>query len=285
MKKNMYTDAVSKITVPEDVLEKGLESIRNTEPTTEVINLKEAKAKLNWFKPLSVVAAVLAVVIGLNSVGIFNKEESNPFILTAYAQELNTESYVKVGDMPLLDVPMELSRDENYNWLIKSSGVFYFDVKCIGENIETITYSTNTGEFCINKGFEGLIDYKRTADEENYGSDYRFTPFCVFDYEHQPHNLKSGILPLRITFDIPDAQELYNTNSEKYFGKDGPFGADKYEATAKMFIDSKYTYSAQVTATFTDGSTTTQTLEFKCEHGEDGYYLAAKIVETPSEVA
>ena len=44
-----------------------------------------------------------------------------------------------------------------------------------------------------------------------------------------------------------------------------------------LFLDDNY--NADITANFTDGSKITHTLEFKCDHDENGYFLAAKIVE------
>ncbi len=295
MKKNIYTDTLSKISTPDEVLTKGLESIRSAEPTNEVINFKEARAKLKWFKPLSVVAAVLALIIGLNTIGVFNEKDgntlvSNPFIITAYAQELNTESYVKVGDVGFSGIPLSYSRNDVGGWNIEVIAQFVFNVNCVGENIETVTYSTGKGVFGFDDNLKGLIDYNRidlhTLRDSIEAGDIAY---CTFDYDNQPQIgnadtaelIKNNAIPLSVSFYIPDAQELYDANPRKYDGGEPLISADRQNMVATLFNDSKCTYTADVTAAFTDGTTATQTLEFKCEKGEDGYYFAAKIVETP----
>lgn len=67
MKKNIYTDGISRIKASDELIQKGLESIRGNEVKEEVINFKTAKSKRNWIKPLSAIAASLAIVIALGS--------------------------------------------------------------------------------------------------------------------------------------------------------------------------------------------------------------------------
>ena len=315
MKKNIYTEAVSKISTPEDVLAKGLESIRNAEPTDEVINFKEAKSKRKWLKPIGAVAAALAVVIGISSAGTFSNKEynilggnnatgntdtvktsgGNPFIITANAEQLNTETYVKIGDVDLMSTSSGVGfhPDNPDDLRLFSMGVdFNFNVVCTGENIKSVTYSTSTGWFDVDKQLEGLVDYKPLSFDEQkkfFGTlsgNNRVVSSCEFDYDYQPKSslsfkpkgdLLDGTIPLLISFNIHDAKEVYESNPQKY-------GADLREVNyrdlaAMLFNDSKYTYNAEVTANFTDGTITTQKLEFKCDHDENGYFLAAKIVE------
>ena len=290
MKKNIYTDAVSKISAPEQVLAKGLESIRGAELTKEVINMKEAKAKKKWVKPLGAIAAVLAVVIGLNAVGSFREKEGNtivrnPFVLTAYAQELNTESYVKIGDIKMntgyLEYTVDKDGTERINQVIPT---FEFDVVCEGEGIKDITYSTSTGTFLLDDRDEAVLDYSvlTEEDEEKFGSftvgERKSVSSCVLAYKEKATDEADIVsTPLFIAFKIQDAKEMHEADMQKYGG--GVTGNHVDSIAEALFNDSKYTYNAEITANFTDGSKITQTLEFKCDHDENGYYLAAKIVE------
>ncbi len=285
MKKNIYTDAVSKISTPDEVLQKGLESIRGAETTNEVINFKEAKANRKWFKPIGAVAAALAVIIGINAVGTFREKEgntvvSNPFMITAYAQELNTESYVKIGDIKMNDGYLEYTIDDDGNERINQViPVFEFDVVCEGEGIKDITYSTTTGKFLVNDRDEAVLDYSELTkeDEEKFGrftvNERKSASSCVL----ASNDKATASTPLFITFKIQDAKEMYEADMQKYGG--GVTGNDIDAMAEALFNDSEYTYNADITANFTDGSKITHTLEFKCDHDENGYFLAAKIVE------
>ncbi|MEE0265860.1 MAG: hypothetical protein UD936_09570 [Acutalibacteraceae bacterium] len=281
MKKNIYTDELSKISTPDKVLAKGLESIRSAEPTDEVINFKEEKAKKKWFKPLGVVAAVLAVIIGLNTAGVFNIAERNPFILTAYAQQLNTESFVKVGCIKMSTGSLIYTVDDDGNEMLDEiTPIFDFDVVCEGEGLKEVTYSTSTGRFLVNDSDEAVLDYSVLTDEEKEKlgsftvSGRKSASDCVVAYDDKAVDSNT---PLFIAFKIHDAKNMYEKNMKSYGGK---ISGNNIEAIAEaLFNESEYTYNAQVTATFADGSKVTEILEFKCEHDENGYYLAAKIVE------
>ena len=295
MKKNIYTDGISRMKTPDELLNKSIENIRSAEVTEEVISFKTARSKRTWIKPLSAIAASLAIVIALGSVGVFNEKESNenPFVLTANAETLNTETYVKVGNVYINSGSLGYSiSPSGETTLTELAGDFNFNVKCEGENIETITYSSDIGRFLVDDEYEGVVDYTPLTMEEmiekggSITGNMKIVSSCIFDYDLQPESRLTFAIPdesmdasfpLFVSFKIRDAEEMYKTNPEKY--ADINFSdACARDFIVDMFNSSRETYSVDITANFTDGSTATQTLQFKCVEDETGIYLAAILV-------
>lgn len=290
MKKNIYTEGIDKIKASDELIQKGIESIREYETRGEVINLKSAKAKKIWIKPLSVIAASLAIIIGLNSISFFSMDESvkNPFVLTANAEELNNEAYIRIGKLDY----------NNYStyWRHISSETGYrlgfFDVnfdlnlECVGENIESVTYSSGNSRiyfkeeevwhgFSANFNAESIEAHKSdTAYFEWYNEEDTYT----FDYDKQPYRVNEGVdseenTPLSLAFSTETAED-------EDISIMGPDGYEMLQAFIKAFNRYAENLSVDITATYTDGSTLTKTLKFKCEESGDGklLYLSAIVV-------
>ena len=199
MKKNIYTDGISRIKAPDELLNKSIESIRSSEVTEEVISFEKAKSKHRWIKPIGAIAASLAVVIGLGSVGVLNETESskNPFVLTVNAEELNSEAYVKIGNLDQVGAGSSWGQtSEGGDMVLESIGAnFNFNVQCVGENIDSVTYSSDNGCLHMIYDYEGVIDYEPLTMQQimdgygvdNYRNWYKKVNSCTFDYDMQPY--------------------------------------------------------------------------------------------------
>lgn len=283
MKKNIYTDGISRIKASDELIQKGLESIRGNEVKEEVINFKTAKSKRNWIKPLSAIAASLAIVIALGSVGIFTEKESskNPFVLTANAEELNNESYIQIGKLECQGRGLAMIQvDEESNARLTEAGaIFDFNIECVGENIESVTYSADNTCLYIIYDHKGVIDYVPLTmeqfmdgkDVDTHRGGYRRVNACTFDYDMQPQGDVKSIrpdeyaekIPLCGSFKLQELEGVYIPN----------FDTADFDIT-NVFIEEfnkrAQDFTVDVTANYTDGSTLTQTIQFKCQKTEDG---------------
>lgn len=293
MKKNIYTDGISRIKASDELIKKGIENIRCSEVKEEVINFKSAKAKRNWFKPLGIIAASLAIVIGLGSVGVFTEKESNknPFVLTANAEELNNETYIQVGKLECQgNGRAMIQRTEGGSFELQEIGAnFDFNIECVGENIESVTYSADNACLYIKGDYEGVVDYVALTMEQlmdgkdinTHRSGYKRVNACTFDYDMQPQgnteDISSGEyqeeIPLCGSFLIEDFIGGYEFDpTSRDF--------DVRDIFIEEFNKSAENFTVDVTANYTDGSTLTKTMQFQCQKTEDGndICLSAMIV-------
>lgn len=293
MKKNIYTDGINRIKVSDELLNKSIENIRASEVSEEVISFEKAKSKHRWIKPIGALAASLAVVIALGSVGVFHQDEStkNPFVLTVNAEELNSEAYVKIGNVTQVGggAGGSYNHDTGEFQLTNVGGNFNFNIQCVGENIESVTYSTDSGCLHMIYDYEGIVDYEPLTMQQmidgvgvsSYRSWYKKVNSCTFAYDRQPYCGPDYIRPdeyeekhpLCVSFQVKDpvsaTKDEWEQNSTDLF--------------IESFNNSSQTYSVDITANYTDGSTLTKTLQFKCEKSENGknVCLAAIVVNNP----
>lgn len=304
MKKNIYTQTVSKIKVPDELLNSALENIRNADNVSDkIINISKPKTKSKIFKLTGSVAAVLAVVIAFGAVYFPGTAHNSSFVLKANAAELTSETYINIGNLEQTSKGAGFSVNEGIIEINNMSGQFNLDFQCIGDNIETITYTTcfDCGCFVVNTDDVGFIEY--SASDKSYG--YSGTGYsvlaksCVFDYDNQPASRWEapvpedgidGSVPLNVVFDVTDTEHKYTANindfgdySDGYnmFGdyNEGQDAVDKYidSILADYLNTNAENFKIDVTATFTDGTTETQTLQFICENDGNDIYLNAKI--------
>lgn len=283
MKKNIYTDGIDRIKASDELIQKGLESIRGNEVKEEVINFKTAKSKRNWIKSLGALAASLAIVIALGSVGIFTEKESskNPFVLTANAEELNNESYIQIGKLECQGRGSAMVQvdKESDPMLTETGAIFDFNIECVGENIESVTYSADNTCLYIIYDHKGVIDYVPLTmeqfmdgkDVDTHRGGYRRVNACTFDYDMQPQGDGKPIkpeeyaekIPLCGSFKLQELEGVYIPN----------FDTADFDIT-NVFIEEfnkrAQDFTVDVTANYTDGSTLTQTIQFKCQKTEDG---------------
>lgn len=291
MKKNIYTDGVSRIKASDELIKNGIENIRGSEVRDEIINFKSAKAKRKWIKPLGAIAASLAIVIGLGSVSVFTEKESNknPFVLTANAEELNNDTYIQVGKLECQGNGGAM-RFEGGSFKLQEIGAnFDFNIECVGENIESVTYSADNACLYIKGDYEGVIDYEALTMEQlmdgkdinTHRSGYKRVNACTFDYDMQPQGDTKGInsgelqeeIPLCGSFLIEDFIGVYEFEpTSRDF--------DVRDIFIEEFNKSAENFTVDVTANYTDGSTLTKTMQFQCQKTEDGndICLSAMIV-------
>ena len=299
MKKNLYTDGISNIKVSEEVLNAGIEAVKNYNHEQIVVNINSTKPRKRYFKPIAAVAAVLAVAIATGTVLSIIGHKSNPFVLTAGATELNSETYIEVGNLDFISQTSnwggkecklqggKLISDKNEAYtLYWFEGEFNLGIQCKGENIESITYTVNNGHFLVDDSYEGCISYSFSDSPEGYGTinNMKLADTCTFAYNMQPQSRidfegpegnVDGSYPLIVAFRAEDTNNLYHNKPEKYTLEHKNKNADpidyvNYDLLATDLINSSPNeYSVDFTANFADGSTSTETIVFRCEAVED----------------
>ncbi|MGN0502292.1 MAG: hypothetical protein ACI4HN_05160 [Ruminococcus sp.] len=316
MKKNLYTDGISKIKVSEKVLNAGIEAAKNYDSEQTSVNINTAKPKKKYFKPIAAAAAVLAVAVATGTVLSIIGHKSNPFILTAGATELNSETYIEVGNLDFISQTSnwggrecklqggKLISDKNEAYtLYWFEGEFNLGIQCKGENIESITYTVNNGHFLVDDSYEGCISYNFSDSPEGYGTinNMKLADTCTFAYNMQPQSRLDfevpeggvdGSYPLIVAFRAEDTDNLYHNNPEKYtveheYKDANPLDYVNYALLASDLINSSPNeYSVDFTANFADGSASTKTIVFRCKTVEDKNFesetkcrLEAKIAE------
>lgn len=305
MKKNIYTQTVNKITVPDELLNSAIENIRNANNSADkVININKPKTKSKIFRLTGSVAAVLAVIIAFGAVFFPGTSGNSSFVLKANAAELSSETYIKIGNLEQTSNGANFSVNDGIIEINNMSGQFNLDFQCIGDNIETITYETcfDCGYFVVNTDDVGFIKYSAADKSYGYsGSSYSvLAKSCVFDYSNQPASRfdkpvpEDGVdasIPLNVLFHVKGTEHQYTANindfgdySDGYnmFGdyNEGQDAVDKYiESILADYLNTNAeNFKINVTATFADGTTQTQTLQFRCEYDGEDTFLTAKIV-------
>ncbi len=301
MKDNLYTHSIDKIKAPENLLDKSLYRMRSADCESEVIVMKNPKRKI--IKLTSAIAAVLAVTIGIGTIYFTTgKDTKHPFMLTANASEITPETYIEVGELQAfsgtshyrthgyMDDNKKYHLIDNNEDLLFSGKEFNIDMKCSGEDIESITYTANNSYLTYAPDYEGLTDCVSLTDEEmeKYwasGSTNNFVQAssCTYAYDKQPQSrldfevpedTVDASYPLRIVFTVFfEEGECVIANDKNQKSKESKIFAEKFNANADD-------YSLDITANFKDGTKTTKTLNFRCEYTEDGklMFYAKEIV-------
>lgn len=230
MKKNLYTDGISKIKISQKALNKGLEAVRSCEPAKQVIDIRSAKHRNRFFKPVAAAAAVLAIAIASGTILSMQGSKSNPFVLTAGAKELNSETFVEIGNLDFVSngshwvsendvqtpdsvgqstiiAEIEGENGEKQKAQILTSqgkfrlewieGDFNLGIQCKGENIESVTYKINNGHFLVDDSYEGCISHSLSQPVDGYGTvdKRKLADACTFAYNMQPQS--------RLDFEVP----------------------------------------------------------------------------------
>ena len=299
MKNNIYTQELSKIKAPDSLLDKTVECMRSAENERVVEFMDKPKSNRRIFKFTATVAAVLAVIIGLSAVHFAGGNIDHSFVITANAAELTPKTYVEIGELESVTGGGEFivngcKVNEEGKFVITDSTVlnltreFNLAVKCSGENIESITYTANNGYLTYAPDYEGFMScINLTEDEvEAYNAwcstrGFELASSCTFDYNNQPESRLDfeipddgvdGSFPLRASFTIfADENEYVATADES--GE-----IDENALYPQMFNDHADEFSVDITANYSDGSSSTQTLQFICEQTENKTILLAKLV-------
>ncbi|MGN0477733.1 MAG: hypothetical protein ACI4HM_10415, partial [Ruminococcus sp.] len=183
-----YRNAMDKTTLREEK-KNELKEMYNQQPKNNVTEIK----KKSIVKPVSVIAASLAVIIALGAFFTFGigTKKDNSFVLSVNAAEVSKtkSAYIEMGEKSLESL---LSVDYKNN----AEVIYPIYLKCKGEEIDTVTYSVDRGAFEAslridqNKIKEGVSapygKYQVTIplDGENSVTKY-YTSFTVA-YKDQP---------------------------------------------------------------------------------------------------
>lgn len=283
MKNNTYMNTIGSITAPKNLVDEAVQKLNDAESTNEVLTFEEPKRRMIKFT--AVAAAVLALIIGLNFIpfsGIKPDSEHN-FVITAGAAEITPETSLNLG---FLESSFEsgtflLDQQTGEYIVIDTNKEFSVDIQCIGENIDSITYTPHNGFLQYSPDFYGLISWVDLLDEEseNYHAGASSNgslqaASCTFDYYNQPRSLWdpevtgfeipeeciNGTVPLRVaysmSFDTKD--HIVVPYVDGYCDSD-----DVFVSTFNAHADD---YALDVTANFTDGTQVTKTLKFICDN-------------------
>lgn len=200
MKNNLYTEHIQKIKAPDSLIENTIEAMRETDSVAQT----QDKPKCVALKFTGIVAAMLALIIGLSFIPFGNGNVTNGehnFVITVGAAEITPDVYVEVGELVNYGSGAsfkEIGEDKNSNlwdgeehdetaydlndenvdvpddmWI---SGMYHLmeiqrmfmpqDLNIQGENIESITYSVKNCRLVYDDKFEGVIDAEILTDED-----------------------------------------------------------------------------------------------------------------------
>lgn len=291
MKDNLYTHWIDKIKAPENLLDKSLCRMRSADSESEVIVMRNLKRKT--LKLTSAIAAVLAVTIAIGAIYFTTGKDTNhPFMLTANAAEITPETYIEMGELRAIvgmshyklhgyvDDNKKFHQTDNNQDLLFTGREFNIDMKCKGEDIESITYTAKNSYLTYDQSYDGLIECVSLTDEETEkywasGTTDNYIPVssCTYAYDKQPQSrlgfelpdyTVDGSIPLRMvfTFFFEEGEHII-ANDENQINNESKIFADEFNENADD-------YSLDVTANFKDGTKTTKTLNFRCEYTEDG---------------
>lgn len=236
---------------------------------TATVGRREQRSRERaWYRFAGCVAAVLAVAMlfgGISLAGVF-RGSGNSFVLTANAAELSKARFVNLGKMENAGGGggFDIDNDRVVQSFELTEGV-ELPLLCEGENIQTITYTFNgNGYFNIKSTAEGVSG--KTAYNSTYGASYSddldevVTSYTV-DYAHQK-DCRSVVNFTRSETGGAYCRQITEgiTYDEKTDQFELPLDTEQYFAA--LFTQSN-TDTVNVTVTYTDGSTETQTLVFE----------------------
>lgn len=302
MKQNLYTKAVDNVKAPEALVKKAISNLDGANENN-VITIKKNnhfKLKLTSAIAASLVLALTLSVIIMGGNGETtppdNKPYSHPFVISAHAaeasshyataDEINHESYVKINEIKNIGYfacSRYLDESEKNITLERIGRDFTIDLICTGENIESITYTARNTWLSYMQDYQGLISTVKLTEEETkeyyaycFIEGFDHASSCTFDYNCQPkssldHKVAEdsldGTIPLQIGF--------YFTVEEGKYIAPSIDDCDMNSIFKEEFNARAHEYALDVTANFTDGTSTTRTLKFRCENAGNHLYLSA----------
>lgn len=292
-----YLKAIDSLVPREESVEKTIEAITKAEQSGKVIEMKTTK-KYRKFTAIGAVAASLALVIALGALfypaaikkaknGTLSSSSTakqNGFFITANAAEatsdeakpekITSDKFVKIGKfVPSIGFATYDVGDNGDKFNGRMVGLFNYDLRCEGENIDKVTYKIDNSTFCIKNGYKPVIEkdgkndlfksYSLNVGETGeYGAYYSYT----VDYDNQP-DLSKYEEDIKAPLQILGA-----VNYEEATDSD----ANWSEYYNSIFKDTVIT----VTATFKDGSKQSQKLQLNCSvKDKDVLIIEAKVIK------
>ena len=293
-----YYKAIDSLTPREESVEKTIEAVTMASQSGKVIEMKTRKINKK-FAAISAVAASLAVIITCgaffypganlseNNLSPSTAAKQNGFFITAYAAEatgdearaekITSVDFVQIGKfVPTIGFVTSEYTDNDATG--KMAGLFNFDLKCEGENIDKVTYKIENGTFCIKNDYEPIVsrDDVSTVNKEleirvGEEGEYSYYNSYTVNYNNQPDLSKYAD-----EFNSP-IQILGSINYKTKKGGEARSKSDlKDKITESVLEDTTIT----VTATFNDGSTESQKLQLNCNRiSDEEIVIEAKVID------
>lgn len=268
-----YRSAMDKTTLSNDKKNK-LKAMYNQQPKNNVTEIK----KKSIVKPISVIAASLAVIIALGAFFTFGigTKNDNSFVLSVNASEVSKtkSAYIEMGEKNIGDL---LSIDYKNN----AEVIYPIYLKCKGKDIDTVTYSVDRGAFETSlRATENKIKECVSAQSDKYhiaiplngenSIERYYTSFTV-DYKDQPEswsyleqNDVSGTFLLSLVVNSKDLYGKAKDKVSKYCkelnGENTP-SEKRMECVKNIYKEFYEGTKIKITAHFKDGTEKTQTVQ------------------------
>lgn len=269
MHNNLYTKTVGGIKAPKGAVNRALDAAEAREKKREPINMRR------WTK-VAIAASLAIVILAGSAIGfdLFGGKNANSFSLSVNALALSEDGFTVIESL-----------DTVGGSIVNAPGgtvvVEDFDFYCVcrGDNIASVTYTVENGEFSYDK--------KHVPDGREYlplpDADARsFTVYYDDDYEALINGeLDPGVrLYLSLSDDDSEPDEAARKAVSDYCDIIARKLSDESETSdwGPEVAASKYTLfrvmfdrvSVTVEITFNDGSTQTESIVFSTE-GHDDY--------------
>lgn len=252
------------------------DSLKNLYNQKKVVEFKKKKS---FVKPISVIAASLAVIIALGVFFTFGTQENSSFVLTVNAKELdkNNSAYIKLDSTSQIDI---WGHSGNNMKTYDAWGSVPIYVHCTDDNVETIKYSTDRGAFFTstritdNKIIDGKI-----APFDKYNSGLQIDGMnsiskCYYNftvkYKDQPDSFadieklkdRKSAFYLSSTITGSDLTKEKRKDLKDYVRKIQNVYGDNFVKCSQKILSTLYDGTKiTVTAKYDDGREESQTLE------------------------
>lgn len=292
MKNNLYTKAIVDIKADKKLIDSTVEKISRAGDNSTVIAFERPKRRALKFT--SAVAAVLALIIGLSFISYGGNDaidSEHNFVITVGAAEINPDVYVEVGELsesgslesfrPIdQEAAIKNSESDNFEWqgeydVLRIDRMFLpHELNVYGENIESITYTTNNCRLAYDSQFVGVVEVDEFSEDEladnggliHHYNKYLWAKSCTLDYAAQQEDIKSekwyGIPKIGVEFAFEFEEGEHTVFMEDDLTSQTPLFVQEFNAHADEF-------SLDITANFKDGVSVTKTLKFSCESTND----------------
>lgn len=303
MDKKLYKDTIDSIRISDEAVEKAIKNLKQPDAVGKVIKMK--KSKHRFIKSIGAVAAALALIIGAGA--IFNlgsvpeQGTSNSFFITANAAATDDEAvritneFTTIGSVkPKLNsicsrTPAPDAPERVANITVDAD----FNFNCVGDNVKTITYKVNNGDFdgviCLHDNNKKIVDYGIRNKNFHGGSKsmgkYGFTYECLFydyvtvNYDRQL-NISDDLSGFSVYYEpatIEEAIMMQNfLNDFDRFSDIPDMSLKEAKKRIKEFYHTIFRNTEVViTATYKDGSAETKSLKLAVDKiavydGQDG---------------
>lgn len=274
--------AIESIKPKQASVEKALTAARQAEGVEKVIEIK--KQNKRKFAPLGVVAASLAIIIGLGAVFISNSKAENSFFLVAKAAQsekgtkLNEKNFSTIGKLDPYGMYFLYSDDFDKNVddvkLIRVLNSSDFDISCEGTNVDTITYSCNNSLIGINKkskkllAYSGKQSYFYDSNGGSYGTDdNNYYKSITIGYDNQLSSRKTAETPELFTvYEVNDNNKKMTWDYINNVGKTvytTEMSEKKFKNILESYLNDLYKNTVlTVIVKYKDNSTETKKVKF-----------------------